>query len=34
MEDLDLMIFPATKTVDITPESPNLPTAPVMGMHR
>ena len=33
MEDLDLVIFPATKTVDINPESPNLPTAPVMGMQ-
>ena len=34
MEDLDLAIFPATKTVDINPESPNLPMAPVMGVQR
>ena len=34
MEDLDLAIFPATKTVDINPESPNLPMAPVMDVRR
>ena len=32
MEDLDLTISPATKTVDINPESPNLPMAPILGV--
>jgi hypothetical protein len=29
MEDLDLVIFPATQTVEVNPDSPNLPMAPV-----
>lgn len=29
MEDLDLVISPATQLVEVNPESPNLPMAPV-----
>jgi clan AA aspartic protease len=31
MEDLDLVICPATGSVDVNPNSPNIPTAPVKG---
>ncbi len=34
MEDLDLVICPATQSVDVNPESPNLPTAPIKQTRR
>jgi clan AA aspartic protease len=29
MEDLDLVVVPAKQSIDVNPESPNLPAAPV-----